>query len=314
MPNFLKQLTQSGALNVVNPSAAYQNALQMRTAQTNIRGAELDQEGKLIQIGQQVFKNIRGRDDLMAGLDYLEKLGMDPQLVAGARDIETDEEAIQWSQQATMTAAEFAKAKAGKPFTVTFRNKDGSVSIDEKMTTERLEGLRKQGLADNVMIGKQTKESFEVEGKRAAAKAKGKAAGKEEVTPTETPEEKRAAEMADKKAIIDYRAEVESKSKRDDYTPQQLVDDTRGYYNLKMKTLLDEDGFVKEGMEDEYKALTDQLDADMQLINKGEKPSWLTGPETVNVDGVDYEVVERLEDGSIRIKDPRTGKTGIYKE
>lgn len=101
---------------------------------------------------------------------------------------------------------------------------------------------------------------------------------------------------------------------RKDYTPQQLVDDTRGYYSLKMKILLDEDGFIKEGMEGEYKALTDQLDADMRLINKGEKPSWLTGPEVINIEGVDYEVVKRLEDGSIRIKDLKTGKTGIYKE
>ena len=101
---------------------------------------------------------------------------------------------------------------------------------------------------------------------------------------------------------------------RKDYTPQQLVDDTRGYYSLKMKILLDEDGFIKEGMEGEYKALTDQLDADMRLINKGEKPSWLTGPEVINIEGVDYEIVKRLEDGSVRIKDLKTGKTGIYKE
>ena len=139
--NFLKQLTQSGALNVVNPSEAYTNALKFQKAQTSIRGAELDQEGKLIQIGQRVFGNVQGKDDLMAGLDYLEGLGMSPELVAGARDIETDEEAIKWGQQAFATAKELEKRNAGQPYTVTVKNKDGSVYTDEKMTDKRLKTL-----------------------------------------------------------------------------------------------------------------------------------------------------------------------------
>ena len=56
----------------------------------------------------------------------------------------------------------------------------------------------------------------------------------------------------------------------------------------------------------------------MIKINKGEKPSWLTGPqevsepEMITIDGKEYEVVGRNPDGSIRIKDPDTGKTGKY--
>ncbi len=135
-----------------------------------------------------------------------------------------------------------------------------------------------------------------------------------------------AKEERKREALIDTREQKQAlerirvtaaearKGKGKDYTSQQLVDDTRGYYSLKMKILLDEDGFIKEGMEGEYKALTDQLDADMRLINKGEKPSWLTGPEIINIGGVDYEVIERLKDGSTRIKDLKTGKTGTYKE
>ena len=61
------------------------------------------------------------------------------------------------------------------------------------------------------------------------------------------------------------------------YTPQQLVDDTRGYYQVKMKTMLDEDGFIKPGMESQYETLTNQLESDMATINQGKKPSWLTG-------------------------------------
>ncbi len=308
MPNFLKQLTQSGALRVVNPSEAYANALRMKTAQTNIRGAELDQEGKLLQLGTGYLKRVQGRDEYQKFRGYMTGLGANPDLLP--ESFESDQEFEDWRITAITSADELTKMKAGKPFTVTFRNKDGSVSIDDKMTAERLEGLKKLGLADDIMIGKQTKESFEVIKKREKAKLE----AKEEVTPTETPEERRVAELANQKTLIDYRAEVKTRSDKDDYTPQQLVDDTRGYYNLKMKTLLDEDGFVKEGMEDEYKALTDRLDADMQLINKGERPSWLTGPETINIEGVEYEIVERLEDGSIRIKDQATGKTGIYKE
>jgi len=58
--------------------------------------------------------------------------------------------------------------------------------------------------------------------------------------------------------------------------PEKLVDDTRGYYSLKMKTLLDEDGYIKEGQEEAYKELSDRMDSDMIAIGKGEKPSWIS--------------------------------------
>lgn len=148
----------------------------------------------------------------------------------------------------------------------------------------------------------------------------------------ETTALKRKQELADAKAerereaVIDVREQKQAleritatgeearKGGKKDYTPQQLVDDTRGYYSLKMKILLDEDGFIKEGMEGEYQTLINQLNADMRLISKGKEPSWFTGPETITIEGVEYEVIERLEDGSVRIKDLKTGRTGISKE
>lgn len=63
------------------------------------------------------------------------------------------------------------------------------------------------------------------------------------------------------------------------YTQQQLIDDTRGHYGFLMKTLLDEDGLVKEGMEGQYKSLTDKFESDVKLVGKGESPSWLVGED-----------------------------------
>ena len=109
------------------------------------------------------------------------------------------------------------------------------------------------------------------------------AKAKKEDLPKKTATQKeyeQAKEEGFKGTLLDYKktiARAGSSSENKSYTPQQLVDDTRGYYSLKMKTLLDEDGYIKKGMEDEYRALTDQLDNDLKTIGKGKQPSWLTG-------------------------------------
>lgn len=61
----------------------------------------------------------------------------------------------------------------------------------------------------------------------------------------------------------------------DKYSKSQKIDDTRGHYSFLTRSLLDEDGFVKEGMEDQYKNLTDQYEGDVKKIGKGEEPTWL---------------------------------------
>jgi len=75
------------------------------------------------------------------------------------------------------------------------------------------------------------------------------------------------------------KAEVENKNEDKKYTKQQKVDDTRGYYQVLMKTMLDEDGYIKPGYETQYAELTSKMSEDMRLINEGKEPSWLTREE-----------------------------------
>lgn len=58
-------------------------------------------------------------------------------------------------------------------------------------------------------------------------------------------------------------------------SPGKLIDDTRGYYARKEKTLLDDMGWVKEGKEEEFRNLTSRMDKDFKLIRQGKLPSWL---------------------------------------
>ena len=111
--NFLEQLTQSGALRVVNPMESYQNALSMKAVQTNIRGAELDQEGKLLDIGRGIFKNVQSKEDLTGAINHMVKLGADPNLFKGLSKAADDKEAVELAGIASMTADELFKLKQG---------------------------------------------------------------------------------------------------------------------------------------------------------------------------------------------------------
>jgi hypothetical protein len=68
-----------------------------------------------------------------------------------------------------------------------------------------------------------------------------------------------------------------SKGSKTEYESDKakLVDDTRGYYSILMKTLLDDVGDVKAGREEEYEQLTTSLQEDFVLIGEGKKPKWL---------------------------------------
>ena len=76
---------------------------------------------------------------------------------------------------------------------------------------------------------------------------------------------------------IEEEAAARARGGNKGYTKQQLVDDTRGHYSFLTKSLLDEDGFIKEGMEEQYKTLTDKFETDIKTVGGGGQPSWLVG-------------------------------------
>ena len=92
----------------------------------------------------------------------------------------------------------------------------------------------------------------------------------------------RTEKMADIKEEAEIKQGAIKKFKSGDYEQDKakLVDDTRGYYNLKMRVMLDEDGYVKPGMEGEYNTLSQKMDDDLSQIGSGKLPSWLKGKET----------------------------------
>jgi len=74
---------------------------------------------------------------------------------------------------------------------------------------------------------------------------------------------------------IEEEAAARARGGNKGYTKQQLVDDTRGHYSFLTKSLLDEDGFIKEGMEEQYKTLTNKFETDIKTVGSGGEPSWL---------------------------------------
>jgi len=64
------------------------------------------------------------------------------------------------------------------------------------------------------------------------------------------------------------------------YTQQQLVDDTKQYYDFLRASLMDpEFKTVIAGKEKDYANLVNQYQQDLQLIAQGKQPSWRTVPQ-----------------------------------
>ena len=142
--NFLAQLTQSGALNVADPMKAYHNALAMKTAQ-------LDAEGKLLEIGKGYLQRLRGRKEYGAYKDYMTRLGMSGEFLP--EGFESDEEFEIWRTTAITSADALLKAKLGQKFKIHKVNKDGTTS-EMEVTADQLQNLVNSGLVgDEWMMG-----------------------------------------------------------------------------------------------------------------------------------------------------------------
>ena len=87
---------------------------------------------------------------------------------------------------------------------------------------------------------------------------------------------KRAREAAVEKAKIEEAKAKEAEGKTKKLTQAQLIDDTRGHYNLLMKIMIDPDtGVLREGQEEAYNNLLTRMSADLRAIGQGKEPSWL---------------------------------------
>jgi len=72
------------------------------------------------------------------------------------------------------------------------------------------------------------------------------------------------------------RAKYATKKEGGQYTIPQQIDDTRAYYSLKMRALLDPiTGFVKEGQESEYEKIIKDLAIDELRVRSNKMPNYL---------------------------------------
>jgi len=269
--NFLQQLTQSGALNVANPARSYANALQMKHAQTQIKGAELDNEGKVIEIGKAYLSRVQDLDDYNKYTDYMvNKLGANPDLFP---KLNSEEELQAALPAMLLTAKEMADLKKGNRVDIVDLKTGDSLG---KVSQEDIIKMKANGTWDQLKLG--TTGSYEYKKVTEKFKAQGAVEGG---PPKETPAEKRAADLAKQKELATFTAGLKPAQAEPIYGKEKMIDDTRGYYTVKQRVLLDEQGYVKPGMEDEYKRISEAMDKDMQLINAGEKPSWLTGKDAL---------------------------------
>ena len=115
MPTFLDQLVQTGALKGPDPMESYRNVLALKTAQTNIRTAELGQEAKVMEMVTAAMRNVRTVEDLKETENwYINKLGGDPASVPDTSGITTDEKAREFASWVGASTTERLKMLEGK--------------------------------------------------------------------------------------------------------------------------------------------------------------------------------------------------------
>ena len=99
----------------------------------------------------------------------------------------------------------------------------------------------------------------------------------------------------------------------------KMIDDTRGFYGTKIRALVDENGFVKDGpagdpmrYQKQFNELSDQMQSDMAAISDGFKPSWLKRKVDKAKEPVRSEVMDEMPNAAEHkgktIKDNETGK------
>lgn len=133
--NLLRNLTQSGALNVYNPMESYQGALAAKTMQSNLLSGEMNQEAKALTLFKSYVNQAETAEDYGKVRQYaINNLGMNPELMP---EFDSDEEFIAARPRMASGIEETIKAKQGKQFTI-HKKKTGS---ELKVTTEKYNEL-----------------------------------------------------------------------------------------------------------------------------------------------------------------------------
>jgi len=155
MPEFLNQLQQAGALNIYNPAEQYKNALMMKAAQQQIRGASLDMEAKVLTMGKEALSFVQSKDDYANVYNWAKDLGIRDGLLKPPEEFETDEEATEYALRAGLTAAEYLKYKQGEKSTWSKINDNGTVKKIE-LYPEQVKAMTANKLLEGYEIGEIT--------------------------------------------------------------------------------------------------------------------------------------------------------------
>jgi len=151
-PTFLGQLTQSGALNVANPLEAYKKAQEIKVRETNIKTAQLSQEGKALEIGRSGLKMVRDRADYTGYRNYMVgKLGLNENFLP--KSFETEEEFTNWQVRSLSSMAELAKGLQGKKVKFSKLDEDTGLIRTIEETIENFKAAQAEGFYEGYEIG-----------------------------------------------------------------------------------------------------------------------------------------------------------------
>ncbi|MCP3681591.1 MAG: hypothetical protein GY861_02780 [bacterium] len=143
--NFLNQLTQSGALNVVNPMESYKKALNIKAAGLQMKGAELDIEGKMFTLAREGLARTTDIEDYQGYRNHMVGLGMNEDLLPESFD--SEEEYNEWKETAIKTADAVMEGKQTGQYSMTLRQGDGSYT-HENLNNEQVDNLKNMGFGE----------------------------------------------------------------------------------------------------------------------------------------------------------------------
>lgn len=304
--NFLEQLKGAGALDIPDPMEAYGKAYQMRGMQQKYESGKLDKEAKVLTLGREYLKQVKGKDEYPEYKKYMtETLGMNPEVIPDSFEDETEFD--YWKTRTLLSSKEYLDLKKGGTSKISYTLPNGqtvttSEKFNEKEAKEFTKRLVDGGVdKENIHLGevkgtpRKTKERLEME---QGVKNTGK-------PPKETPAEK----LQRDKDLADYKETIRKNRKKDvkEYTKAQQMDDVRSYYGFLRSALIDPDTKgVISGKEEEYANLEQALKKDLKLVNDEKAPSFLAEDEERTVTRVgkyNGKKVVEYSDGTIEYAD-----------